>query len=119
MYTIEDLSENKPIIVSEYDAGYNILEIAILNAFHEQMPYASLDDIPYVDYNPGTGEVQVDNQYYEIDQSLQNYLTDAHEQLNTIPLPQIKLKPIEIYLTHPEKDDQKGFMKIRAVTEPS
>ncbi|MXV74893.1 hypothetical protein F4Z99_11510 [Candidatus Poribacteria bacterium] len=112
MYTLEDLTN--PIVVYTYDAGYNILEKAIINAFHEDMPHACLDDIPYVEYNPDTGEVEVDDKFYEIDRELQDYLNDARKQLHSVPLPQIKLKSIEIQITHPETEDEKGFMKIGA-----
>ena len=44
MYQLSDLQN--PIIIYECDACYNLLEKAIINAFHDDMPYACLDDIP-------------------------------------------------------------------------
>ena len=117
MYTIEDL--DNPISIAQYDAGHNILDKAITNAFHQQFQYTCLNDIPYVEYNPDTGELEVDDLIYKIGECLQKYLSDANEQLNTIPLPQIKLRPIDIEITHPKEDGQKGFMKIGAIYEPS
>ena len=113
MYQLSDL-EN-PIIIYEYDAVFNLLEKAIINAFHDDMPYACLDDIPYVEYCPKRGEVEVDDVIYTVDQPLQDYLDNARKQLETVPLPQIKLKSIEIHLTHPEDDDKPGSMKMGCV----
>ena len=113
MYQLSDLED--PIVIYEYDAGYNLIEKAIINAFHEDMPHACLDDIPYVEHFPERGEVEVDDVIYTLDQALQDYLKDAQQQLETVPLPQIRLKSIEIHLTHPEDDDEPGSMKIGCV----
>ena len=115
MYTIEDL--NNPISIGESDAGHNLLDKAITNAFYGELQYTCLNDIPYIEYNPDTGELEVDDLIYEIDECLQKYLSDADEQLNTIPLPQIKLRPIDIEVTHPKEDGQKGFMKIGNINQ--
>ena len=110
MYTLADL--RNPIILGEVHPGHNILEKSILDGFHEEMPYACLDNIPYVEYNPKTGEVEVDDVSYKVDRELQGYLKEAELLFNTVPLPQIKLKCIEIHLTHPQEDGGKGEMKI-------
>ena len=117
MYTLEDL--RNPIVTYEHHPGHNIIEKAIIDAFHEQMPYACLDDIPYVEYNPDTGEVEVDDVSYEVDRELQEYLKEANLLLNTVPLPKIRLKGIEINMTHPEEEGEKGQMKIGCVRTPS
>lgn len=111
MYTLQDLTS--PLTINEWDAGHNILETAIINAFHEDMPHACLDDIPYVEYIPEDGGVEIDDEYYKLDEKLQKYLTDAQEKLQTTPLPQISLQPIEIEMTHPKEDGEKGFMGIK------
>lgn len=117
MYTLEYL--RKPIILGEVHPGHNILEKSIIDGFHEEMPYACLDDIPYIEYNPDTGEVEVDDVSYEVDRELQEYLKEANLLLNTVPLPKIKLKRIEIHMTHPEEEGEKGKMKIGCVRTPS
>ena len=112
MYTLADLT--KPIVLGEIHPGHNILEKSILDGFHEEMPYACLNDIPYVEYNPKTGEVEVDDVSYKVDRELQKYLKEADLLFNTVPLPQICLKRIEIHMTHPEINREKGEMKIGA-----
>ena len=110
MYTVRDLSS--PVVVYEGDAGWNILEKAITNTFHEDLPYACLDDIPYVEYNPETGLVEIDNEIYVVDKFLQEYLDDARRQLETIPLPQIKLGSVDLEITPPENEGEKGSIRI-------
>ena len=116
MYTLEDI--RNPIVTYEHHPGHNILDKAIEDAFHEQMPYAYLDDIPYVEYNADTGEVEINDVFYEVDRELQEYLKEANLLLNTVPLPKIRLKRIEINMTHPEEKGEKGQMKIGCVLPP-
>ena len=102
IYSIQDIEE--PIQIHAFDADFNILEKAINSAFMEDHPYACLDDLPYIEYNQNTGKVEIDSEYYNVDPKLQEYLNDFNHKLNTIPITKIKLKPIELYIIHPEDD---------------
>ena len=110
MYTLKDLKDT--IIIYESGAGHNVLEKAITDEFHEQLPYACLDDLPYVEYNPQKGEVEIDDEIYSVGTKLREYLQKAHELFTKLPLPEITLRSVEITVTHPETEDDKGSMEI-------
>ena len=77
-----------------------------------QLPYACLDDLPYVEYNPQKGEVEIDDEIYNVGTKLREYLRKAHDLFTKLPLPEITLRSIEIKITHPETEDEKGMMEI-------
>ena len=118
MYTLSDL---KPmIIIYESGACHNVLANAIMDEFFDQLPHACLDDLPYVEYYPERGEVEVDDQIYTVGTKLQKYLKDADHLYRTMPLPEITLQCVEITVTHPETDDEdeKGSMEITVFRPP-
>lgn len=117
MYTLSDLEA--PIRITTNRMGFNLLENTIADAFHEQCPYACLDDIPYVEYNPDTKEVEIDDDIYEVDEELQAYLKEANTLFHSVPLPQIRIKTATLKITHPENDGEKGTIGIECITPPT
>ena len=117
MYTLSDLEA--PIRITTSTLGFNPLENTIVDAFQEQYPYACLDDIPYIEYNPDTKEVEVDDDIYEVDKELQAYLEEANNLFHSVPLPRIRIKTATLKITHPKNDDEKGTIGIECITPPT
>ena len=116
MYTLHDLEA--PIRITTRRMGFNLLENTIADAFHEQCPHACLDDLPYVEYNPDTKEIEVDDDFYEIDRELQAYLEEADKLFHTVPLPKIQIKTATLKITHPEINGEKGMIGIECINPP-
>ena len=118
MYTLSDLKNT--IIVYEFGAHHDVLSKAIMDEFFEQLPHACLDDIPYVEYSPERGEVEVEHTIYTVGPKLQEYLKKAALLFKKLPLPEITLQCVEITVNHPETDDEdeKGSMEITVFRPP-
>ena len=104
IYSIQDLE--KPIKIHAFDANPNLLESVINAAFAEDLPYACIDDLPYVQYDPDTGKVEIESDEYNVTPELQEYLNDFNQKLNTIPIKKIRLKPVILYTFHPDENNE-------------
>ena len=118
MYTLSDL--NNPIIIYESGAHHDVLSKAIMDEFFEQLPHSCLEDIPYVEYSPEKGEVEIDDRIYSVGPKLQEYLKKAAKLFSKLPLPDITLQCVEITAIHPQTDDEdeKGSMEISLFRPP-
>lgn len=114
-YDIEDL--NTSIQIHPPHLFTNPLEKAIEEAFYEDFPYLCIDDLPCVEYIEHTGIVEIEQTEYELSQELKDYLENYQNELKTKPIPEVNIKAIEIKLTHPENDDEKGFIAISKTLE--
>ena len=115
MYNLQDLKD--PIRITSRDVGYSTLENALYDAFRDQYIFTGSHDLPYIDYNPKTGEVNIEDQVYTIDKDLQTYLLAADAKFYMIPLPLIRIKTVTLKITHPKADD-KGNIEIECINEP-
>ena len=113
-YYIEDL-EN-PIQIHPPHT-INPLEIAITEAIAEEFPYYCADDIPCIEYIQHREVIEIGQVEYELSDELKEYLQNYETQLRTKPIPEIKIQAIELKFTHPEDDDEKGFIAIARTLE--
>ena len=119
LYGIEDIQDS--IRIYSFSISYDILERAVIDAFYENHPYASLTDIPHIEYEKGSDNMLIDNQEYNITKELQEYLTDINQQLETKPIRKIKPRPVDLYLILPvDEEDQQvpGEIGIKEYCDP-
>ena len=109
MYGIEDLKQ--PITIYAPHILTSPIEEAIEEAFREQFIYAGIDDFASVYYKGGQ-TIEIEQEEYEMSQELVEYLRDYKHQLQTKPIPQIKINAIELKITPPEKEGEKGYIEI-------
>ena len=110
MYGIKDLEEN--VIIYPPHLLTSPIEEAIEEAFREEFIYAGTDDIPSVLYFEGRQTIEIEQEEYEMSQELIEYLKDYKHQLQTKPIPEVKINAIEIKITPPEKEGEKGYIEI-------
>ena len=113
MYDLQDL--DNPVIISSTDAWHDPLSKAVENAFCDEFQYASVDDVPFLEYDYSTGEAKIDDITYAVSFQLQHQLQIIRQRFYTIPLPNIRFDSIQLKFTHPENEDEKGLIEIEKI----
>ena len=115
MYTIKDIVDPTISIYNYYarDSGLRLVNYAVDELFHEELPYATLSDLPCVQYHYNTGLLTIDDLEYQADNEVKKYLKSIYEEFQTTLLPNIEIQNVHIALTHPEDEDTIGSMKFK------
>lgn len=114
-YYIEDLEQ--PVQIYPPHLMTHPLEKAIEETFSEDFPYLCLDDIPCIEYIKHREVLEIGQVEYELSDELKEYCENYQNELRTKPIPEIKIPPVELEFTHPENDDEKGFIAISKTLE--